>query len=96
LIEDHTAQLGGAENVTEAERRLIRRSAMLSLQLEMMEQNWASNTEGAASPKQLEVYQRTSNSLRRLLESLGLRRRPRDVTPPSLEGYALDQQAEVA
>ena len=38
-----------------------------------------------ASAKQLEGYQRASNSLRRILESLGLRRRSLDVTPSPLE-----------
>jgi len=97
LVEDHTVQLGSDANVTEAERRLIRRAAMLTLQSETMERRWATEADGEASTKQLEVYQRTSNSLRRLLESLGLRRRPRDVTPPTLERYAtLALSAEVA
>ena len=43
----------------------------------------ASNVDGAASAKQLDVYQRTTGALRRTLESLGLRRRPRYVTPPT-------------
>jgi hypothetical protein len=41
--------------------------------------------EGEASIKQLECYQRTANSLRRLLESVGLKRRPKDVTPNPLD-----------
>jgi predicted polyphosphate/ATP-dependent NAD kinase len=57
---------------------------MLELQLEMMESKFADN-DGAASAHQLEAYQRASNSLRRLLESLGLNNgrkyaAPRDVT----------------
>ena len=65
---------------------LVRRSAMLTLQLEMMEANWAHNNEGQAGPKSLQAYQRVTNTLRRTLESLGLRRRQRDVTP-DLQSY---------
>ena len=34
-----------------------------------------------ASPDDLETYQRCANSLRRLLEAVGLQRRARDVGP---------------
>jgi hypothetical protein len=40
---------------------------------------------GEAQPDQLDLYQRTANSLRRLLEAIGLQRRSRDVTPDPLE-----------
>ena len=36
---------------------------------------------GEASAADIDLYQRTANSLRRLLESVGLQRRARDVTP---------------
>ena len=38
-------------------------------------------TAGEADPADLEIYQRCANSLRRLLEAIGLHRRPRDITP---------------
>jgi hypothetical protein len=83
-----TADLGGADNISQAEQVLVRRAAMLTLQLEMMEHRWATTADGEASAKQIETYQRVSNTLRRHLEALGLKRRPRDVTPvPSLEQY---------
>jgi hypothetical protein len=55
---------------------------MLILQLEMMESQFAAN-DGHATPQQLEAYQRSANSIRRLVESLGLNngRKARDVTP---------------
>jgi hypothetical protein len=80
LIADAVSDLGGAANISSAEMILIRRAAMLTLQTEMMEAHWAEN-EGEASSKSLETYQRTTNTLRRTLEALGLRRRARDVTP---------------
>ena len=39
-----------------------------------------------ASADQLLLYQRTANSARRLLEAVGLKRQPRDVTP-TLDEY---------
>jgi hypothetical protein len=50
----------------------------LTVELERMERQFA--LAGAASAEDLETYQRCANSMRRLLESVGLRRRPRDVT----------------
>jgi hypothetical protein len=85
LMMAHEADLGGDANISEGERRLVKRAAMLTLQLEMMEQRWAAN-EGEASTKQIETYQRVTGALRRLLESLGLQRRSRDVTP-TLDQY---------
>src|SRR5438067_11725815 len=82
----HETDLGGRATLSEGQRTILRRIAMLELQLEMLETRFAEN-EGAASANQLELYQRTSNSLRRLLESLGLHRGrvARDVTAETAE-----------
>jgi hypothetical protein len=79
LIGLHLSDLGGDGAVPEAERSIIRRVATLTVELERMEVGFA--VAGEAQPDQLELYQRTANSLRRLLESVGIGRRPRDVTP---------------
>ncbi|QIG92785.2 hypothetical protein [Bradyrhizobium sp. 6(2017)] len=84
LIDLHLSDLGGDAAVSEAERSIVRRCATLTVELERMEVGFA--IAGEAQPDQLELYQRTANSLRRLLESVGLGRRPRDVTP-SLHEY---------
>jgi hypothetical protein len=83
LIESHTSDLGGEDAVSEAERSIIRRIATLTVELERMEVEFAAA--GSAQPDQLDLYQRTANSLRRLLEAIGLKRRARDVTPDPLE-----------
>jgi hypothetical protein len=46
-----------------------------------METRFARNENGEASAKQIETYQRTTNTLRRVLEALasGLARRPREI-----------------
>ena len=54
---------------------------MLTLQLELMEQRWAANEDEVVSPQALDAYQRMTGALRRVLESLGLKRRARDVAP---------------
>ena len=89
MIADQVSDLGGADMISSAEMILIRRAAMMCLQAELQEQSWAENG-GEASPRQLDGYARNASSLRRILESLGLRRRPRDVTP-SLGEYLAHQ-----
>jgi hypothetical protein len=93
LIADHTSDLGGAGAISQAEKLLIRRASMLALQLELQEQSFAKNEGGQAGAKQLETYQRCVNTLRRTLEALGLQRRARDVSPPTLEQYAQHLEA---
>src|SRR5262249_6932006 len=87
LIADHTSDLGGPGAISQAEKLLIRRAAMLALQLELQEQRFALNEDGLAGSKAIETYQRCTNTLRRTLEYLGPQRRQRDVSPPTLEQY---------
>jgi hypothetical protein len=77
LIQLHLADLAG--EASEAERSIVRRAAALTVELERMETNFA--LAGEALPEQLDLYQRTANSLRRLLEAVGLDRRAKDITP---------------
>jgi hypothetical protein len=86
----HLSDLGGQANVSEAEKAIARRAACLIVELEQMEQKFA--TQGQSEGAQLDQYQRVSNTLRRLLESLGLERRQRDVTP-SVAQYLGQEQA---
>jgi hypothetical protein len=79
IINLHVADLGGDDSVSTAEHSLIRRAAVMTVELEMMEAKFAAA--GEASPYALDLYIRASGNLRRLLETLGLQRRTRDVTP---------------
>jgi hypothetical protein len=79
LIALHLSDIGGEANASAAEASIIRRASVLTVELERLEVKFA--LAGAASPDDLEVYQRCANSLRRLLEAIGLRRRPKNVTP---------------
>jgi hypothetical protein len=80
LIMLHESDLGGADFISAAERSLVRRASVIELQLELLEHRFA-EAGGEATASQLMDYQRATGALRRILESLGLQRRPRDVTP---------------
>ena len=94
LISLHLSDLGGDAAVSEGERSIIRRIATLTVELEMLEAGFA--VAGQAQPDQLDLYQRTANSLRRLLESVGIKRQAKNVTP-SVADYvahiAADEEA---
>jgi hypothetical protein len=98
LIGAHLADLGGRDLVSEAEYCLVRRAALLTLELELLESRFEAND--GAKAAELECYQRVASSLRRLMESLGLKRRARDVGPTLgevlREGIRLDREAEDA
>jgi hypothetical protein len=78
LIDSHTAALGGVDNVSPAESALVRRSAVLIVELERLERIFA--LAGQADADSLDLYARVAGNLRRLLEAVGLQRRSRDVT----------------
>lgn len=82
-IAAHEADLGGHDLLSEGQRAIVRTAALLQCQLEKEDAKIAQNN-GEASLSQIETYQRASNSLRRLLESLGLNvgRRARTVEGP--------------
>jgi hypothetical protein len=62
LFAEHISDLGGEDALSAAERALVRRCAMLTLQLELMESRWNENN-GEAAPRALETYQRTVGAL---------------------------------
>jgi hypothetical protein len=78
----HLSDLGGEDNISEAEKTLARRAACLVVELELMEVRFATGDEPDTedtTANMLDRYQRTANTLRRLLESLGLSRRTKDI-----------------
>lgn len=102
LIDLHQNDLGGADNISTAEASIIRRAATLTVELEHLEAKFM--RQGEAGPAQLMLYQRVANTHRRLLEAIGLQRRPRDVTPSlndylrtkTFEGEQIDVEVEAA
>ena len=87
LIGEHLADLGGADNTSAAERSIVRRAAVLTAQLEQLEVRFAL-ANGDVRPEDLDLYQRTASTLRRLLEAVGLQRRAKNITPPDPLQYA--------
>jgi hypothetical protein len=75
-VHEVTSDLGGPAELTETQRQIIRRIASMSVWCESEEAKMA---DGANID--IDKFQRTSNSLRRLCETIGLRRVARDVTP---------------
>ena len=91
LISDHTSDLGGIDNVSAAERSIIRRACVLTVELERMERTFT--LAGEASAEDLDIYARVAGNLRRLLEAVGLQRRARNVMP-TLDQYLAQEAAE--
>jgi hypothetical protein len=80
LVAGHVADLGGSDALSEAQLSLIRRASAIELELEQMEGRLR-----MGEPVDLDVFTRSASHLRRIFETLGVERRPRDVTPDPLE-----------
>jgi hypothetical protein len=86
LVELHTSDRGGADNLSSAERSIVRRCAVIETELEMLEMKFAHL--GQAGSEDLHLYQRTAANLRRLFQAIGMKRRPKNVTPSVSEYVA--------
>lgn len=80
LVHEVTTDLGGPDQLSENQRQIVRRIASMSVWCESEEAKLADGKEF-----NIDQFQRTSNSLRRLCESIGLERKQRDVTPSLAE-----------
>ena len=76
--------------LSEAELSLIKRCSTLELELEQAEGRLSMGEQ-----IDLDIYIRATGTLRRTLETLGLKRVPRDVTP-TLADYLEQQQRAAA
>jgi hypothetical protein len=92
IIAEHLSDLGGDDQTSSAERSLVRRAAVLTTELERLEVKFA-RAEGALADD-LDLYQRTAGNLRRLLEVVGIKRVPRNITP-SVGDYVAAINSEV-
>ena len=73
LIQLHLSDLGGPEDCSEAQVSLVRRAATLEIELERLEYEFA-RPDRTAGAKAIDRYSMLSNTLRRLLTTLGLER----------------------
>ena len=79
LVDAIISDMGGDEVISEGQRQLARRSAALSVQCEQIEAIMANG-----GPIDLNDYVRLVNALNRVLGSIGLKRRMKDVTPKGI------------
>src|SRR6516164_5413419 len=87
LIEAIEDESGGHDQLTTGQRQIIQRIALTCALAEHLEARWLSGEE--IDPA---VYCTIANAQKRLLELVGLRRLPRDVTP-SLTDYLRSHNA---
>lgn len=76
LIESLESDLGGSDRLTAAEREIVRRAALTAAMAEHMEAGWLTGR-----GVDVAAYCALVNVQRRLLMTVGLQRRSRDVTP---------------
>jgi hypothetical protein len=76
LIVGHINDMGGEDVLSESEKSLIRRASAIECELEQME-----GLLSRREPVDLDAFTRAAGHLRRILETLGLQRRARDVGP---------------
>jgi hypothetical protein len=86
------ADCGGIDALSEAKLAVIKRACVMIVELEQRELRFA---EHGATDLQLEQYSRVAANLRRMLESVGLERVPKDVTP-DLQTYLRMKEADAA
>jgi hypothetical protein len=89
IMGDMASDLGGPDEVSANEKNLIRRAATLSVEAERLEKRFALSE--AADPESIDIYGRITGHLRRTLEALGMKRRPRPVNGLSLGELMLNQ-----
>jgi hypothetical protein len=89
LLHLHCEDLGGIDRLSEFQLSLVRRVATLEVELERMEAELA---EGKTVD--IDVYARVASHLRRIVETLGLQRVSRDVTPTLADIVREHQAAE--
>jgi hypothetical protein len=81
LIDEIETDLGGGDRLSTGERQLVQRAAVLGALLEDTESRWINGV--SIDPVS---YCTVVNAQRRVLETIGLQRRARNVTP-TLEQY---------
>jgi hypothetical protein len=86
LIDEIENDLGGTARLSTGERQLVQRAAVLGAVLTDTESRWI---EG--EPIDTTAYCTVVNAQRRVLETIGLRRQPRDMTPTLAEYLAASE-----
>jgi hypothetical protein len=80
LYQLHLSDYGGREHMSEAELAICGMAATTRVEMERLA---ARMSEGAATPEDVDLFNRLAGNLRRHLESIGLERRARPVNDGS-------------
>lgn len=80
VLAEIVSDLGGADLLSEGQRQIARRAAMMSVECEALESKSV-----AGEPIDLDAYGQLSDRIGRAFHRLGLRRVPRDATPTIAE-----------
>jgi hypothetical protein len=85
------SDMGGESEASEGEKAILRSAALLTAQLELYAADIIQALDNNERPPidVVDLFQRMSNTARRHLETVGLKRRPKDVTP-ELHAYLAD------
>jgi hypothetical protein len=92
IMSDMVQDLGGPGEVSANEKNLIRRAATLTIEAERLEKRFALSD--AADPDDIDVYGRITGHLRRTLDAIGMKRRPRQVGESLGDLMKADLQAQ--
>lgn len=90
IMAEHVSDLGGSDAISAGEKSIVRRVAVLTVELEKIETRFAEDP--SVGERTLDLYNRTAGNLGRLLDRLGLKRRTRDITP-TLDAYLATHSA---
>jgi hypothetical protein len=90
LVAGHVSDLGGADVLSAAQVSLVRRASAIECECESMEGRLSKGL-----PVDLDIFTRSASHLRRILETLGLERKPRDVSD-DLYSYMREKAAQKA
>jgi hypothetical protein len=74
LVNGHIADLGGRDELSEAELHLIRDASAIEVELEQMQGRLS-----LGEPVDLDLFTRSTSHLRRCWETLGIKRQPKPV-----------------
>jgi hypothetical protein len=89
VLAEIISDLGGADRLSEGQRQLARRCTTIAIACERMEGEAAAGNE-----IDLDAYGTLTDRLGRCFQRLGLKRMPRDVTPPSPSEYLAHLQKQ--
>jgi hypothetical protein len=89
LLELHLDDMGGRDSLTEAQVSLASRAAAIEVELEQLDGQLSKG-----ESVDLDVYCRAASHLRRILETIGIERVSKDVTPSLADIVARHRAAE--